>query len=281
MKVQDSGVKDHSSIHFLSPTKFSKETLLFCPQYGWFACDNRYFIKRDSLDLFLICYIEKGSLEFVTNGQTFLASENSVVLLDCRSPHVYSCPETAEFMWVHFSGRSVPNYVDYLIEKNDHSIVFQKQDPTELRHHIRTILNLKNKSVINEHQLSITLHSILARLDTTEERTENLTEDHPIVEALAYIREHYAEPISTQELADMTHLSRYHFIRVFKRYTNSTPHEYLTRYRLVQAKQLLHSTMLTNEEIAFQCGFNSASHFARAFRHHHELSPQQFRKVIF
>ena len=72
-----------------------------------------------------------------------------------------------------------------------------------------------------------------------------------------------------------------HFIRGFKLYTGYTPHEYLLSYRLRQAKQLLSTSSLTIEEIAERCGFNSASHFARAFRSAENTSPTKFRKLEF
>ena len=46
-------------------------------------------------------------------------------------------------------------------------------------------------------------------------------------EIIAYINEHFAEKFSVEELAAKAGLSQYHFIRVFKKETGFTPHEYL------------------------------------------------------
>ena len=45
-------------------------------------------------------------------------------------------------------------------------------------------------------------------------------------EIIAYINEHFAEKFSVEELAAQAGLSQYHFIRVFKKETGFTPHEY-------------------------------------------------------
>jgi transcriptional regulator GlxA family with amidase domain len=50
-------------------------------------------------------------------------------------------------------------------------------------------------------------------------------------------------------------------------------------YRLRQSKQLLLTTALSVDQIAERCGFNSASHFARAFRNENAISPSEFRGI--
>lgn len=76
-------------------------------------------------------------------------------------------------------------------------------------------------------------------------------------------------------------MSTSHFIRSFQKHLGRTPHEYLLAYRLRQSKQLLLTTDLTMEQIAEKCGFNSASHFARAFRSSNNLRPSEFRRMQF
>lgn len=76
-------------------------------------------------------------------------------------------------------------------------------------------------------------------------------------------------------------MSTSHFIRSFQKYLGRTPHEYLLSFRLLRSKQLLLSAELSVEQIADQCGFNSASHFARAFRKSNGISPSEFRKMQF
>ena len=79
----------------------------------------------------------------------------------------------------------------------------------------------------------------------------------------------------------MCGISKSHFILSFKLYVGCTPHEYLLQYRLRQSKRLLLSSDLTVEQIAEDCGFNSASHFARAFRQETDISPTAFRAISF
>ena len=132
---------------------------------------------------------------------------------------------------------------------------------------------------MNEHQISIAVHSILGGLASQTVRTTVTSE--LLAPALAYIHGHFADDISLDDLAGMCGISKSHFIRSFKRYVGCTPHEYLLQYRLRQSKRLLLSSDLTVEQIAEDCGFNSASHFARAFRQETDISPTAFRAISF
>jgi AraC-like DNA-binding protein len=99
--------------------------------------------------------------------------------------------------------------------------------------------------------------------------------------AIDHISRHYDADIDLDLLASLCCLSTSHLIRCFKRLANCTPHEYLLAYRLRQSKQLLLTTALSIDQIAERCGFNSASHFARAFRSENGISPSEFRSIRF
>ncbi|EOL41680.1 helix-turn-helix domain-containing protein [Enterococcus phoeniculicola] len=279
MKVTELGVLEESYIEFLAPTKFAQQALLNSPQLGEFICNDQYIVQREGLDLFLLCYIQEGELAFTTEDLTIYAKKDTIVLLDCRKPHSYQCLGHAKFMWIHFKGNQCALSVDYIVKKHG-GILFESENHIEIQEYFKKIFASAYQTVMNEHMISATLQLILASLADTKEALK-ITDDHPIMEAVRYIHDHFNEQINVQFLADLSHMSVFHFIRVFKQLTNCTPHEYLVSYRLRQAKRLLQTTVFTNDEIALQCGFNSASHFARAFRAAHDLSPQTFRKLTF
>jgi AraC-like DNA-binding protein len=83
-----------------------------------------------------------------------------------------------------------------------------------------------------------------------------------------YIDDHYDQPLSTAELARRAHLSRYHFIRLFRRFFRETPHQYLIRQRLDQAKYLLANSTLPVTDICFAVGFESVGSFSTLPQEH-------------
>ncbi|MFT3827894.1 MAG: AraC family transcriptional regulator [Chitinophagaceae bacterium] len=85
-------------------------------------------------------------------------------------------------------------------------------------------------------------------------------------------------PIDTDWLCRKFHMSKYHFIRSFKKAKGVTPQAYIMLYRLGKAKKLvLEGAPLT--DIAFQCGFHDASHFNHSFKKYFGVSPSHYRQA--
>ncbi|BAY62796.1 putative transcriptional regulator [Calothrix brevissima NIES-22] len=93
-----------------------------------------------------------------------------------------------------------------------------------------------------------------------------------------YIQEHLAENLSLSEIANELGMSQYYFCHLFKRSTGISPHQYLIRQRIEQAKHLLRQPGRTITSVALDCGFANQSHFAKYFRQYTGMNPKQFRK---
>jgi AraC family transcriptional regulator len=74
-------------------------------------------------------------------------------------------------------------------------------------------------------------------------------------------------------------LSPYHFHRAFRAAFGAPPHRYLAEHRLRRAAHLLRSTSRTAEEIAGDCGFESATSFSAAFRRRFGVPPAMYRRA--
>jgi len=95
--------------------------------------------------------------------------------------------------------------------------------------------------------------------------------------AIAFIREHYAEPLSVRRLAVIAHLSVRAFERQFQQNFRSSPSQYLKRLRVRMA---CHALVYTNQplaKIAAEHGFCDQSHFTREFHRQTYLTPGQYR----
>ena len=86
-----------------------------------------------------------------------------------------------------------------------------------------------------------------------------------------------AEPVTLADLARTAGLSRYHFLRTFKRVTGITPHQWVLRNRLRQAAERLVSNREPVTDIALDVGFDDLSNFIRSFRREFGVSPRRYR----
>lgn len=96
--------------------------------------------------------------------------------------------------------------------------------------------------------------------------------------ALAYIQEHYAEPITVARLAELCGFSQVHFMNIFKAAIGSTCIEYLVEYRLARASLELQESEHSITQIALDTGFQNISYFNRAFKRHYGMTPSEYRR---
>ena len=87
-----------------------------------------------------------------------------------------------------------------------------------------------------------------------------------------------AEPLRVRDLADIAGLSEFHFLRVFKRLTGMSPHQYITERRMNRARTLLSTTDVPVAEVAWRVGLSNTSHFNAQFRKHTGLTPGVWRE---
>lgn len=88
------------------------------------------------------------------------------------------------------------------------------------------------------------------------------------------------QDLTLKALAAASYLSTFHFARLFKKLTGSTPHNYLAGIRAARAQLLLAETELSITEVGTRVGYLSASHFTKAFRVATGTTPREFRKDL-
>ena len=109
------------------------------------------------------------------------------------------------------------------------------------------------------------------RLSPRDERRVSL--------ALRYIEDHAAETIDIEALADVAGMSKYHFLRVFRRAAGVTPYQFLLGIRMRRAAARLAGSAENVSAICYDSGFGDLSTFNHRFRDVFGVSPMAFRKA--
>lgn len=108
--------------------------------------------------------------------------------------------------------------------------------------------------------------------------SENYFVQSHIKEALSFLDENIKGQLSLKDVADHVHLNPSYLSVLFKKQTNLSFSEYVTRRRLENAKNLLLSTNLTIDEIAHEVGYQTAKYFCKIFKEFEAVTPSQFRR---
>ncbi len=137
----------------------------------------------------------------------------------------------------------------------------------------RGVAAVLEKGVFTAEETLAQVQQVLARhkrLGSDAQRT--------VRRAMAYIHEHYAEPISREEMAAHVGVSARHLTRCFQQEVGLSPITYLNRYRIKKAKHLLDSSDMSITEIAIEVGFSSSNYFTDAFRREVGMTPRDYRR---
>ncbi|MGB8195074.1 MAG: AraC family transcriptional regulator, partial [Chitinophagaceae bacterium] len=101
-----------------------------------------------------------------------------------------------------------------------------------------------------------------------------------IERAREYINDNFSNDISLHEISSYACVSPFHFSRIFKEFTTYSPHQYLLNVRLKHSEMLLKNTSIPVAQVSLASGFNSAEHFATAFKQKYKMNPSQYRNGI-
>lgn len=94
-----------------------------------------------------------------------------------------------------------------------------------------------------------------------------------------YIETHLSEKIVLEDIAKELNISKYHFHRIFSKYSNETLNEFITRIKMERsAMYLAVNPTISITQIALNYGYSESSSYNRAFKKHFGISPLQFRK---
>lgn len=103
---------------------------------------------------------------------------------------------------------------------------------------------------------------------------------HRVKEAIIYMKAHYNEKISLEDISNYVHISNSECCRCFKRCIAMTPFEFLMKYRVFEASKLLRDparASLSIAEIAVSVGFNNFSYFSKQFSRYMNCTPRYYR----
>jgi AraC-like DNA-binding protein len=95
---------------------------------------------------------------------------------------------------------------------------------------------------------------------------------------LSFIDEHYDEPITVKQLAQVAAMSETSLLRTFRRVVQDSPIDYVIRVRIAKAIEMMADPDVRITDVAFRCGFSDGNYFSRTFRKIMGESPREFRK---
>jgi transcriptional regulator GlxA family with amidase domain len=104
------------------------------------------------------------------------------------------------------------------------------------------------------------------------------TRSEKLVVAVELMEANVKEPMTQEDIAAYTGISRRQLQRLFQRYLLCTPSRYYLWIRLSRARELLHQTSMSLVEISTLTGFVSSSHFSKSYKEYYGRAPSAERR---
>lgn len=148
---------------------------------------------------------------------------------------------------------------------------------------LRIMEEYREKQLLYKEAANGQLFSLLAQIARLHPRPRTQSDRRqplqlPLLDALDYVRRHYAEPLRMADIAEVCHISETHLRRQFGQYMHMSPLTYVHLVRIEAARKQLYTTSRPVRDIALACGFSSAASFNRLFKAMTGLTPMQWRK---
>lgn len=235
---------------------------------------------------FQIIYIAAGCGHFhfdAVDNETIVPAGNIVIFRPKElQKYEYYGEDKTEVYWIHFTGSDVKNILrKYGFPDNER--IFPVGTSMEYeRIFKRIIIELQRCQDNYEEMLTLLLRHLLIifqRELTREQVLKNEYLDHEMDTAVTYFNENYNRDINIEEYATSKGMSVSWFIRSFKKFTGSTPMQFIVALRVNNAQVLLETTNYSINEISKIVGYDNQLYFSRLFHKLKGFSPREYRKT--
>ena len=245
---------------------------------GYEDCAGNFICAPHIRKYYLIHYVTKGSGYYEVNHQTYAVSMGDIFIIYPGQIVTYYSPDmnnTWSFCWIGFSGNRAGDYMqmtgicDYI--KSSVSPKFYS--------HIMSCLDYveENKRNISQLKLNACVLNCLYALTTDTTKKTARSVEH-VDKAVRYIEYNYMNEITPKDVFSYLNLDRTYFFRIFKKYTGTSPEQYIMNYRIKKSLELLKHSQYSISEIASFVGINDVYYFSRLFKKIMNMSPSEYRR---
>ena len=249
-----------------------------------------------------IYFFHAGSCRYLIHNRIYDLEPGDILLMDGMALHKPNVSPNSEYVRsvVHFSPHWIKSVLTemgsmYLLEafQKLHHCLIRSKDNNELKHLedvISRLAEVKRTSDLNDIQavtevkvlllqVLISVHRIgqMNSIKIPNKRVDKAEHAEKIAD---YLQLNYMNKLTLQAIADALNLSKSYVAHIFKEMTGFTVMEYLMGCRLTQVKYLLEMEPDKSlKDIAFECGFESVSHFSRYFREKVGVTAKEYRRL--
>ena len=251
------------------------------------AVMSDFYYSNHAHDDFALGVTLEGVQEFVCNGQKIQSSPGNVILLNPGDVHDGNPGKDTVLKYTILyidSDEFSPLLGSAAMDKKDFRIPEMHFEDRVLRSLIlemsHFVTKADGKSAFEyEHCLYKIATRLTQRLGIFHPGAWRGHKDTLLLKACEYIHDNIEMDISINDLSRVTNISKFHFIRLFRRQFGLTPHQYIINHKVNRARLEL-KTGEPPSEVAQRFGFFDVSHMNRHFKRSYGITPRQYQHQL-
>jgi AraC-like DNA-binding protein len=251
-------------------------------QCGMEKCKKAHSYGPAIRDHYLIHFVLEGSGIFYVNGKSYRIKENQGFLI-CPNIVTYYEADKEEpwvYTWIGFKGIKAEKYLK-LANLDQENPVFECTEVAfvqECFENMRKSIELKYG---RELRLQGLLIMFLSELIEEAEKNVIISSNYKemyIKKSLQFVEANYSSKISISEMAKGVGLNKNYFSTFFRENIGVTPQQYIIKYRINKACELMSNQGLTIGDISRSVGYNDTLGFSKIFKKEKGISPLKYRQ---
>ncbi len=247
-------------------------------------------------------FVKNGNARIIREEGSYVMKPGHLYLTPAYVTHAYECDGILELYYIHLYEQPGPQMSLFEQYRFPVEIKAQPFDMQLIRRLVtinpgreilqydprlqdKSSLSSKNITHFQQHpeasemESSGILRQLMARFLQKAQRNQHQL-DERIREIVNIIQQQIHQPLTIDTLAEQCHLSKDHFIRLFKREMQTTPMRYIIRKKMESAQLRLLISQEPIAETAYHLGFETISYFNRMFKKETGMSPGDYKKKV-
>ncbi|HAN22075.1 MAG: hypothetical protein A2Y15_07630 [Clostridiales bacterium GWF2_36_10] len=249
---------------------------------GHEQCKNNHSWGPGIRDYHLVHYIHKGKGIFHADGREYHLKEGQMFFIFPGNISYYVADELDpwEYYWLGFGGGSA-NQLLCQVGVTQQNPIFNCMNKPQMVHCLQSMIQNYNNNPSHLMRFTGLMYTFISYLmDECLDSVPSLrSTDQYFNRAAEYIGQNYSHSLTVEEVADFVGIDRKYLFFIFKKNCSLSPKDYIIKFRMDKACELMGNKALSISTIAHSVGYSDALLFSKMFKKSLGKSPTDYRKA--
>lgn len=263
-----------------------ENSYLFVSSVGYYEVQEPFGVthRKSGRKDFYLSYNHGGAMKVRTSQGDVQINGGTVFIYKPWEEQYYGQADSNPISnyWVHFTGNGAYHLLKAanLADGNIFYTGVNDEIPAIYDQLLREIIEKKHNHTMVCSSLLMKLIAVISRRVYMNDHKQVKKRILMINESIYFIHRNYFKKITVSELANLVNLSTSRYSALFRELMGVSPQQYIIKFRLKKARELMQYSNLTIGQVAKSVGFDDQFNFSKLFKKYENLTPSQYLSRI-